>query len=149
MTRVNYDGLIFQWPEGWFDVTADLDPGAPLTLGRPSGPGAIQFSSVEYAGGQLPDITVDDLLSLLEPFCLQNGLNIASIGIQRALTTCVETHGRGSDGSFLAAWYLSNGKDVIFVTYVSTLPESDQTQIEHNDARALVGTIEYRPNGYA
>jgi hypothetical protein len=142
--RVNYDGLIFDWPEGWLDITADLPPEAPLTLGRPSGHGAIQFSTVKYTGGQRPNITVDDLRSLFEPFCIQNGLNVADISIEDALMSCVGANGMSSNSSFLAAWYLSNGNDVVFVTYVSALPESEQTQIEYNDAVALVGTLEYR-----
>lgn len=143
--RVNYDGLVFEWPEGWFDVTAGLPPETPLTLGRPSGPGAIQFSITKYAGGQSPNITVDDLLSLFESFCVQTGLNVASIAVQDAPMSCVGTHSISSDGSFLAGWYLSNGDDVVFVTYISTLPDCDQTQIEYGDARTLVGTIEYQP----
>jgi hypothetical protein len=144
--RVNYGGLIFEWPEGWFDVTADLPPETPLTLGRPSGPGAIQFSITKYAGGQLPNITVDDLLSLFESFCVQTGLDVASITVQDALMSCVGAHGMSDDGNFLAGWYLSNGDDVVFVTYISALPESGETQIEYNDARTLVGTMEYRPD---
>lgn len=142
--RVNYDGLTFEWPEGWFDITADLPPETPLTLGRPSGPGVIQFSIVKYAGGLLPNITVDDLRSLFEPFCAQNGLDVAGIAVQGARMSCAGTHGVSSDGSFLAGWYLPNGNDVVFVTYISERG-SEQTQIKHNDARTLVGTIEYRP----
>ncbi|HSO31026.1 MAG TPA: hypothetical protein VLT33_00880, partial [Labilithrix sp.] len=62
----SFAGLTMVIPDGWSDVTDDLPAGTPCTLARPDGIGALQFSRAHYRGGVVPEITVEDLESLLE-----------------------------------------------------------------------------------
>src|SRR6266404_5571669 len=62
------DNLIITGAPGWFDVTDELEVGAPFTLARSDGFGALQFSLATYKSGQVPAIGLDQLRQLLADF---------------------------------------------------------------------------------
>ncbi len=115
--QVEFHGLTFDLPQGWLDVTDDLEAASPPTLAREDGVGAIQFSVGRYAGGADPRIGPDDVLGLLREFCTRNGIrgspdligNSALIGALASSTVRED---------FVAVWQLSNGRDVVLMTYL-------------------------------
>ena len=62
-----FSGMKTMLPESWIDVTDDLPDGSPITLAKPDGIGALQFTFAKYQAGALPEVGVDDLHKLLVP----------------------------------------------------------------------------------
>lgn len=138
--RVEFHGITFDLPDGWTDITDDLPDGSPPTLARPSGVGAIQFSIAKYGSGADPKATVSDLRKFCAEFCVQHAIDESWIVEYPARMMCVGAKTNDLD-EFLAAWYLSNGRDFVFVTYVGVNEDIEQSQGEFDDAQLLVESI--------
>ena len=103
----------------------------------------LQFSVARYHSGATPDIDVGGLRKMLVEFGNAHGLGAP----QRT------SEGRGHNnfvaGDFLssheriAAWYVTNGKDVAFVTYVVQAPNDPRVDGELGDASALVSSLDF------
>jgi hypothetical protein len=138
---VQFHGLRFDLPVGWADITDDLPEGSPPTLARSSGLGVIQFSIARHRGGINPAITVDGLRRLIADFSSSHALNIGELDETLASIIIVGCVGIATDET-VAAWYLTNGHDVILVTYTSSSPDARGTAEELSQARGSVATIE-------
>lgn len=141
--RVSIAEVIVELPAGWFDVTDDLPESSPVTLAKPDGVGAIQFSVAKYQGGLQPTIDDAALQSLLLTF-----------GESRGLGSPGNTHkGEGIhrfvSGDFdlmdelVRVWYVSNGQDVALVTYVTQQPKNQMVAGELCDASAIIESLEF------
>jgi hypothetical protein len=137
--RVDFYGIGFDLPNGWTDVTDDLEEPAPPTLAKPDGVGVIQFTIAKYRSGEIPNATVDVLRSFLTEFCNQQGIDTELINVVPAHVACVGVASNLGE-RFLAAWYLSNGRDFAFVTYVG--PRVGNAE-EYRDASHLVASISF------
>ena len=128
-------------PDGWSDVTDDLPAGTPCTLARPDGIGALQFSRAHYRGGVVPEITVEDLESLLEAFAKSRGLAAPVIkrGMGRHAFVWCDLH---SGGELVRVWYVSDGRDVAMVSYVAEVLEGVQLAREIQDATDILMSVE-------
>jgi hypothetical protein len=140
--QVQFHGLRFDLPPDWTDITDDLVEGAPPTLARPFGRGVIQFSTATYRSGPKPEVTVDSLRMLLRDFCAKKSLNYSLFEETRTRIMSVGYVGTAAD-EVLAAWYLSNGQDIVLVTYTSMGASEPDTVKELQQARELVATIEF------
>jgi len=136
---VQFHGLRFDLPSGWTDITDDLPEGSPATLARPSGCGAIQFSLGAYRSGANPIVTAESLRALLADFCSRKSLDPGEVEETTARITTVGCVAR-AEGEIVAVWYLTNGRDIALVTYVSQA--SDYAE-ELGEARGLVATIDF------
>jgi hypothetical protein len=140
--RVQFHGLLFDLPPEWTDITDDLPEGSPPTLARPSGLGIIQFSIARYRSGANPEVTVESLRELIADFCSHHSLNAGGLE---------ETIGRipsvgcviAATDELVAAWYLSNGQDIVLVNYISSGSGDPDTAEELGQARQLVATIDF------
>ena len=140
--RVQYHGLQFDLPPEWTDITDDLPEGSPPTLARPSGLGVIQFSITSYRSGTDPEVTGEDLRQLITDFCSRRSLNAGQleVTIRRIMTVgCVTT----ATDELVAVWYLSNGRDIVVLTYTALSSRDLDTAEELSQARQLVATIDF------
>ncbi|MER9244506.1 hypothetical protein [Mesorhizobium sp. M0145] len=141
--RVEFYGLTFDLPAGWVDITGDLPEGSPPTLAKETdGGGAVQFSIAKYRSGEKPTVDFNVLRPFMIQFCQNNSIDVGHI-------TNNESEGIISVGvlseavdQLLSAWYLSNGNDVVFMTYVGMANDTDCLK-ELDVARAIVSSISF------
>ena len=141
MTEVEFAGLRMLLPEGWYDITDDVEAeDVPFTLARDDGVGALQFSTAFYRGGKIPNPSVEDLREMRHQ--LAAGQGATEVGDVVEATTPVRVSGasyRGHDG-FFRAWYLSNGLDIALVTYSC---EWEHRGLEQEEYEAIVASIRF------
>jgi hypothetical protein len=113
--------------DGWEDITATLeDAEAPLTIANPvSGIGALQFSPAIYQGGQLPQVMSHDLSALLNKFADGQGLNDPFDRLSYPGEITVEGASFRSGDDLIRVWYVSDGRNVMLVTYVCDWSQRD------------------------
>jgi hypothetical protein len=139
--RVTFAGVRFELSEEWCDITANLDPGAPPTLAREDGVGAIQFSVAKYKSGVQPAITEIALKKMLLDLFKSNQLaDVEPAVLQGSRCFGVSATSAQTD-EVIRAWYLSNGTDIALVTYIGT---GDPTcHVELAEAEGLAKTLEF------
>jgi hypothetical protein len=49
-----------------------------------------------------------------------------------------------SEGRFIRAWYVTNGYDLLLVTYVSQEPQSQQVANELHEAAAIIASLDFK-----
>jgi len=136
---VDFAGLRLRLCAGWLDITGDLDPGAPPTLARADGVGALQATVAVYAGGEDPAITRTGLLKLLREFGVAHALGQPKGVVGETREGRILLSGRfSSSAEVIVAWYLTNGHDLALVTYTSLEPNTEQTRKEIVEAEAML-----------
>ncbi|BCG94096.1 hypothetical protein [Mesorhizobium sp. 131-2-1] len=140
---VQFHGLTFDLPAGWEDITDDLPEGSPPTLAKASGIGAFQFSIAKYRSGERPNTDFDVLRSFMIEFCQDNFIDIGRIFEKKfGAAMCVGVSSRTVDQT-LSAWYLSNGDDFAFVTYLAQGEENDLIDKELDETREIISSISF------
>ena len=141
---VQFHGITFDAPIGLEDVTDDLPGRSPPTLAKASDAGgALQFSIAKYRSGEKPNANFEALRSFMTEFCRNN-----FIDVERIFTTefgdvmCVGVSSRTTDQTF-SAWYLSDGSDLAFVTYLAQGDEYDLIDEELGEAREIISSISF------
>ncbi|HPS80101.1 MAG TPA: hypothetical protein PLS53_18230 [Thermoanaerobaculaceae bacterium] len=120
MKRLNLGRVVLELPGDWADATEDLGiPGAPFTLAKEAGVGALQLSPVLYKGGKKPAFTVNVLEHMLTCFVAEKtGAHPLDVvreeGVLRLVAGTFEV---GADR--VRAWYISDGTNLVFVTYLA------------------------------
>jgi hypothetical protein len=130
-------------PHDWTDVTAELGhPGAPLTLVRPHGVGALQFSMASYEAGEKPEINAEVLTSLMSDFARSRkltSLNQRVTANERLLITNQDF----TDGlKFLRIWNCSDGLNIALGTYTCA---QDQQSSEIAECETIVKSLRFVP----
>ncbi|MDQ0586388.1 hypothetical protein [Variovorax paradoxus] len=129
-------------PNGWVDISEDMPGGAPPTLAKPEGVGAMQFSVGRYRSGANPQVTPDDLDALLKEFADTRSLSVAA-DVERGKSTSHYVGGSFLQGDdLIRVWYLTNGSDVALVTYVAAAASGD-VAAELADASTIVRSIDF------
>lgn len=136
---MQFAGLDMDAVPGWFDITADLEPGSPPTLAKADGIGALQFSFAEYAGGKEPRITTTTLKSLLRDFQNREGLPKPKQAAETDRSASATFQG---EDQLLQVWFLSNGSSVVIITYLVVLPARGDLERELDEVSRIVGSIE-------
>lgn len=134
LRRLQFGGFCITAGAEWEDITASLqerDP--PITVARSKdGVGAIQFSPAIYRSGPVPSPKVEDLRSMLSEFAERRALGEGFDSVP--FTGSIFGIGLSfhSADDFVRAWYLSDGKNIMLVTYVcdwcSRLEESQECE---------------------
>ncbi|WP_146578368.1 hypothetical protein [Neorhodopirellula pilleata] len=126
-------------PFYWDDVTADLaGDEVPITLARPDGVGALQFSIMLYRSGQTPNPSPDDLLTMISGFARDTDLGEVTQTETEfgppvlAAGTCY------TDGDYVRIWVVSDGMNFAFVTYTCA---SDHGTGEVRDCEQIVRSL--------
>ncbi|CDX44605.1 conserved hypothetical protein [Mesorhizobium sp. SOD10] len=140
---VEFYGITFDAPDGWQDITASLPDGSPPTISKASGASAIQFSIAKYRGGKRPNITLDHLKSFTIEFCQKNSIcieNIFTVGKNGMIHAGASPE---AVDKLLEAWYISNGNDIVFVTYVGISDDENILADELSEAREIISSISF------
>jgi hypothetical protein len=128
-------------PADWLDVTTEIEESTPpLSLAKPNGVGAIQFTMAEFRGGKPPGITLDTLSDLLADFAQSRkfGRGFASTRQDEPLLTVAASFDIA--GRFWRVWYCSNGQSVALVTYNCG---NNQQQAELSDCENIVRSLKF------
>ena len=138
----NFAGLTLNIPRQWRDITADLPSGSVSTLACESGIGVIQFSVAKYEQGTKPRVTPKDLNDLFDAFCKSHSITCIEPMILDMNNDLYVGGVSNSVQEVIAVWYLSNGLDLVLVTYTSLQPNDPLSKAELRDAIAIVKSIE-------
>lgn len=140
---VEMAGLTLSLPDGWRDVTEELPAGAPPTLAREAGVGALQFSVAWYEGGEHPAFDEAALKGLYRDFCRTHAL-AAEEPERLAARHCLCVGGvAAAPEGVVAIWYVSNGSDIALVTYTGLDPDDPDTRRELTEATRIVRSISF------
>jgi hypothetical protein len=125
---------------GWSEVT---EQDQPYTLARNQGVGALQFTIAEVTSGPIPNPTPPDLQTMLEKFAAAQGLAspfdvIVESGPRRLVAGSFHWN-----DAFLRAWYITDGRNVAFVTYNCANGEQDG---ELPECERIVRSLEFIPD---
>jgi hypothetical protein len=137
--RVSFAGLSVELATGWFDVTDDLSQPSPPTLAKIDGLGALQVSVAIHESGKHPEIDRAALRDLLDSFAAGQQLGRPANVLESTGQTCWIAADFTSQGVFIRAWYVTNGRDVALVTYTSDA--ANRTELE--EAGAMVDTMRF------
>lgn len=140
--RVEFNGLRFDLPQGWTDITEDLPSGAPPSLGRDTGVGAVQFSIARYRGGDEPRVSLENLRAFLAEFCRRNGMPSDKMKVRLGKTMSVGATSIAK-GELISANYMSNGRDVVLATYVCSDPESSELEEDLRGVENILNSLEF------
>jgi hypothetical protein len=125
-------------PQGWSDYSHENPDGPPTYLRDDSDvPGPLQISAQWYAGGEVPDPSLDDLIKLAK--AVGNSWDgqevIETGGGQCAFGRFGTVVSRTTELARAQVWYLSNGRDFILAThFCSEQPDP----LEIDEAREIV-----------
>lgn len=140
--RCTFADVLIELPAGWVDVGQDMPEGAPPTLARVDGVGALQFSVARYQSGANPNIHADELGLLLRDFARKRSLGVPSdVEHGEAASRYIgATFVQGTD--LTRVWYASNGSDLALVTYVADAGNS-ACLAELTEAAEIVRSIDF------
>ncbi|HEU5066893.1 MAG TPA: hypothetical protein VFT61_01730 [Sphingomicrobium sp.] len=130
-------GLEFDLPDGWEDIT---QPDGPPALARPDGIGAIQFSFASRTDGVR--ITLNDLRTEATEFGEETG-RIFEHRTERSGEIDWVCGRSTTDGELFALWLLTNGSDLVFVTYNCLEPRDPKAISEMRDAERIVSSMSF------
>ena len=143
--RFPFAGVTMDFLEGWVDVTESLPEGTPPTLGKgEQGCGALQFTTARYVDGERPKFDKRTLQELLRGFEISQewptAANVSEMesADSRAFGVCANYL---SDGWLTRAWYVSDGEDLTFATYVAEV--SNEAHYELDEAHQIVRSIRF------
>jgi hypothetical protein len=127
----------------WSDVTDELaGEGAPLTLARSDGVGALQIAEAKYLFGSTSDANSGRLLSLLREFGESAVLGQPTDMHVEAGPPIVAAASFIGD-AFVRVWYLSDGANIALATYTCALENAAQSG-EVAECEAIVRTVRFR-----
>lgn len=140
--RCTFADVLIELPAGWVDVGEDMPEGAPPTLAKVDGVGALQFSVARYQSGANPNIHADDLDGLLREFARKSSLGDPSdVDHGEAASRYIgATFVRGTD--LTRVWYASNGSNIALVTYVADAGNA-ACLAELTEAAEIVRSIDF------
>ena len=142
---LQFGSLIADLPDGWIDCTEDVPaPDAPFTLAKEDGVGALQFTTARYLSGKVPHAMRTDLGEWLEERAILDGWG-DPIRFETGTNSMMFASGEYRHGpDFMKAWYLSDGRNFAFATYVCEWGERDR---ELGEVNAIVGTLRFSEDG--
>jgi hypothetical protein len=137
-------------PDDWANIS-DQNPDGPLTLvwDDPTASGAFQLSTAEYTGGVEPRPGEKELIQLAVGFGEQNqwGTLMNSFSgkcVMGAFGTAAFQRTRSmppATPTYCQAWFLSNGLDFIFATFIAMHQPADRELV---DAQRIAEGIDLR-----
>ncbi len=141
--RVQFASVTLVLPDGWFDITDELVGGAPPTLAKANGIGALQFSVARYESGPEPLVQMADLRHLLQEFSENHDLGEAAAVKERTGEVMSVSGEFTTVGELVRAWYVSNGGHVALVTYTTQEPHDVRLVAEILETDAIVASIDF------
>ncbi len=117
--------LHIDFPDGWVDISGENPEGPPTFVNEQvDDSGVLQISMAEYAGGEVPEPSQADLVVMAKDVGFANQFgeltNEESGHCSYGLYGCAEFS--GAEFSYSSIWYLSDGKNFVFATFISSAP---------------------------
>ena len=139
--RVLFAGVTLVLRAGWLDITDDLPEGAPPTLARLDGIGALQLSVARYRSGAEPNIAEQDLRGLLHEFFDRHHLGKPT-DVRMSLGGNIIISGDFSrEYESGRVWLVSDGRDVALVTYTAQEPQDARIRAEISESDGIVASL--------
>src|SRR5438067_12534775 len=126
-SALTFPGFQIEVGGDWGDITDSLDSAnSPFTVAKRDGVGALQFTAALYKSGPLPCPSKDDLLAMAVEFgqkrILGEPFDVKTFD-DKLVGAGTSYH---SEDDFIRVWYVSDGKNIMFATYVSDWKSRDQ-----------------------
>lgn len=127
---------------GWTDITAQVGgDGAPFTLARSQGLGALQLSLGVQRAGRTPTPTPKDLLVMGHEIAAQRGLHAPlDEKVELAPTLQARLTYQAPD-AFICLWVRFDGREFVAASYVCGW---DARDVEIHEAELLVRSVTLR-----
>jgi hypothetical protein len=131
--RLRFPGFSILVDPRWSDTTQSLqDPNAPFTVeDREKGVGALQFSAALYRSGECPAPTPQALLDLVKDFGRRRNLGSPSDAVMFQEKVVGAAASYRIKGDFVRVWYVSDGKNILLITYLSEWAKRFQEKKEY------------------
>lgn len=140
--KCQFAGVNLYLPDQWVEITDTLPSGTPPTLAREDGYGALQFTIGIHESGKVPHFTRLELERLLYHF--EDGHDFER---QQKVVEFADGSSFGiscdydREAEFVRVWYVTNGKEIAFITYLnSKMTLSDE---ELGEATAIAESVEF------
>lgn len=141
MRRYQFDSFSMQAPSGWVDITDEVEADhPPLTLAKPDGVGALQFSIALYSSGAEPNPCSKELLQMVNEFGRARGWRRAALQVTEEEPLRLAAASFHVDDTFYRVWYISDGLNFAFITYNC---EWKQEHKELEECERMVRTIRF------
>jgi hypothetical protein len=138
--RLEFSGFHITIDDEWEEITDSLDnKDNPITIARSKkGVGVLQISQAIYRSGPKPLSSLEDLKSMLAEFSVQHGLGEPFDSSLFSDTVFGIGSSFHSGEDFIRAWYLSDGKSFILITYVCNWNKRfEESQLCENIVRSV------------
>ena len=139
--RADFAGIYLDAPVRWGDVSDSAEDAVP-TLACDNGVGALQFSIAKFRSGKVPDIDRAALLALLRKFEISQSLQIEPRKFDPPALVGISGISREAD-NLLVVWYVSDGKNLAFVSYTALEFGEPLVSTEIEQADCIVASIEF------
>ena len=147
---VSFAGLFLLLEENWYDVTEDLPEDSPFTLAKSEdGLGALQFSVGLYRSGPSPEFNEEKLKRLLFDFFESKDLGDPHNYASWQDGQCGVCADCSREDEYFRIWYVSDGRNVAFVTFTSLQVEDQGLKAEVSEAETIVRSIRFEHDGAA
>ncbi|MCB1275365.1 hypothetical protein [Prosthecobacter sp.] len=142
--KVQFAGVLLKLEGDWRDITDTLPAGTPPTLALEDGIGALQFTVGHYQSGETPGIGLKALERLLYHF--EDAQNLEreteASAFRTGLCFGISCEYNPPTG-FIRVWYVTDGKNIAFVTYTSEDDRSQAFAIELKQASSIATSVEF------
>src|SRR5215471_12232180 len=140
--RVAFGGVTMDLLPGWTDSTVGDE--SCFTFTRPDGFGAFQLSLARYQSGPRPAATTSVLVEMLDERAGQHGLEPFDRNKEeKPLRLAAASY--HDDGDLIRMWYVSDGDNFAFATYVRRLdldiPHGDVNEVA--DCEVMIRSVNF------
>jgi hypothetical protein len=138
-----FGGIAVDVPVGWSDITEQVEgTERPFTLAMTTGEnsGALQFSPALYRSGPLPSASAATLLKMVRQFGATKNLGEVADEATHEGTVSLAAASFHLQTSFVRVWYVSDGRNIALVTYVTDWGNQKQHLA---DCEAIVRSIRF------
>src|SRR4051812_22158772 len=141
MKTVECGGIRLSTPHEWEDTTEEVEAREkPFTLTKDDGVGALQFTIALYRRGPKPDFTSATLMNMAEEFGEKHSLGDPSDQTTENGSLALAAASYRNGGDFIRVWYVSDGWNVVTITYVCG--DGDE-QLEIRDCEDIIRSIRF------
>ena len=141
MSDVVFNTFTVSVPDGWSDITSDVDgDNPPSTLASFNGVGALQFSVALYQSGPDPDPSQADLQQMVKDFGTERGLGAPVSLAAETFPVRLAAGSFHAGCEYIRVWHVSDGQNFAFITYVCDWSEQ---RMELPDCERIVRSLRF------
>jgi hypothetical protein len=135
-------GFCFEATDEWQDTTDETKgPARPYTLTKARGVGALQFSVASYMSGPVPLPSSAKLLAMAEESGMRSGAGMPfDTRAKEGRLSIAAADFHTPEDNFLRVWYVSDGKNIMLITYVA---KWELREIELLECEGIVESVRF------